>query len=130
LVIAALTEISKWIVTMSARQLAAAAWKLVVPSGSRAMSDCAMVLREMHKPTLAERRVFILSHAFRSNKDIPEWVSKTQVKRAYDVFRIELNSFVAAVFYLALLGIVSNERHKHIIHIHQADPQYKYNNLD
>jgi hypothetical protein len=109
---------------MLSRSLVVAARRLLAnPRNVRNISDAAAGLRPMQKTTAFEREILVWSHAFKSIQEIPEWISITKMKKAYDVYRIELNTTVAALFALALLSTVSSEHHKHVDHIHEADPR-------
>jgi len=90
----------------------------------RGMCDVAMELRPMQKTTAFERKILVWGRAFKSTKDIPEWISMMKMARAYDVFRIEMNTAVVAFGALVFVGAVFNEHHKHVLHMHEVDPQW------
>jgi hypothetical protein len=103
------------------RPLTVAARRLLT---TRGMCDVAMELRPMQKTTAIERKILVWGRAFKTAQDIPEWISMMKMKRAYDIFRIELNTAVVAFGALFFLGAVANEHHKRILHIHEVDPQW------
>jgi hypothetical protein len=91
----------------------------------RSIADIAMELRPMQKTTGIERKILVWGRAFKSLKDIPEWISISQMKKAYDVFRIEMHTITFAFGVLVFLGAALSEHKKHVVHIHQADPQWR-----
>lgn len=109
---------------LSRALLVAARRQLANPRNVRLQSDVAAGLRPMQKTTPFERLILVWSHAFKSAKDVPEWISMMKMKRAYDVYRIEMYSAVIAFGALVFLGAATNEHHKHVVHMHEVDPQW------
>jgi hypothetical protein len=72
---------------------------VAVPANARQMADIGLELRAMQKPTNMQRQILVWGRVFKSLQEVPDRVSNLQMKKAYDVFRIEvcMVMFVAGV---------------------------------
>jgi hypothetical protein len=106
------------------RPLMAALRRFVaVPANARQMADIGLELRAMQKPTSMQRQILVWGRVFKSLQEVPDRVSQLQMKKAYDVFRIQvcMVMFVAGV--IASYAVIHQGRQGLHSRRQQYDPQ-------
>lgn len=96
---------------------------VALPANARPMADIGLELRAMQKPTNMQRQILVWGRVFKSLQEVPDRVSQLQMKKAYDVFRIQvcMVMFVAGV--IASYAVVRQGRRELQSRRMQYDPQ-------